>query len=234
MVTLRTYTDLGQAELDKSLLEAAGIPALLAGENSASAGYGGVLGELRLQVAEADADRARRVLNEHEGFTSLPDDFVPPAEPPQSGAGSEPMDTNQQILEELRKLRKTNQWTCAAALLVLVAVCVWAFLRIPPRQPSPWSDVSAAMHRYDYPTALKLTQDLVAAHPDDYYAHYYLGYIFVEMGDLTHGEAEYARAYELWPSEDMQKRLEAVRKRRQSETSRTKDLNGTLPSTPAR
>ncbi len=78
---------------------------------------------------------------------------------------------------------------------------------------------------------MKLTQDLVAAHPDDYYAHYYLGYIFVEMGDLTHGEAEYSRAYELWPSEDMQKKLEAVRKRRESETSKTNQPNPTLPPT---
>jgi Putative prokaryotic signal transducing protein len=81
MVTLARYLNLGQAERDKTLLEAAGIPVFLAGENSASAGYGSVLGELQLQVPEADADRARRVLYEHEGFTPLPDDFIPPEEP---------------------------------------------------------------------------------------------------------------------------------------------------------
>jgi hypothetical protein len=92
MITLARYLNLSQAERDKTLLEAAGIPVFLAGENSASAGYGSVLGELQLQVPEADADRARRVLYEHEGFTPLPDDFIPPEEPteettPSEGAG---------------------------------------------------------------------------------------------------------------------------------------------------
>ena len=88
MVTLRTYTDLGQAERDKSVLEAADIPVFLAGENSAAAGYAAVLGELRLQVEEADVEHARRVLDQHEGFSPLPDDFIPPAEQPAAPTGS--------------------------------------------------------------------------------------------------------------------------------------------------
>jgi tetratricopeptide (TPR) repeat protein len=133
-------------------------------------------------------------------------------------------DINQKILEELQRLRKTIQWTSAVSLLVLAGVCLWAFVLVPSRQASrasPWTDVSAAMHQYDYPKALKLAQQLAAAHPDDYYSHYYLGWIYVEMGDLARGEAEYSRAYQLWPSEDMQKRLEVVRKRKSSEATKT-------------
>ena len=134
-------------------------------------------------------------------------------------------DMNQKILDELQKLRKTIQWTSVMSVLVLVAVCVGAFAFVRSRQASqanPWADVTTAMHRYDYPKALKLAQQLAAEHPDDYYSHYYLGWIYVEMGDLAHGEAEYLRAYQLWPSEDMQKKLEAVRKRKESETAKTK------------
>jgi len=134
-------------------------------------------------------------------------------------------DTNQQILQELRKLRKTSQWMSVFTVLVLVGLFVWAFTLVRSRQASqasPWTDVSAAMHRYDYQTALKLTQQLAAAHPDDYYPHYYLGYIYFEMGDLGRAEAEYSRAYELWPSEDLQKRVEAVKKRRASESTKPK------------
>src|ERR1043166_7422352 len=83
MVTLKHYMDLGQAERDKCLLDAAEIPVFLAGENSAAIGYASILGELRLQVQETDVDRARRVLDEHEGFSPLPDDFIPPEEPPE-------------------------------------------------------------------------------------------------------------------------------------------------------
>ncbi len=86
MVTLKRYSNLTEADEDKALLEAAGIPAFLAGENITTAGYGGILNELRLQVAEADLERARHVLGEHEGFAPLPDDFVPPEEPPDDTA----------------------------------------------------------------------------------------------------------------------------------------------------
>ena len=82
MVTVRQYINPSEAELDKTLLEEAGIPVFLADENSMSVGYGGVLGGVRLQVEDADLDRARRVLEERAGVTPLPDDFVPPEEPP--------------------------------------------------------------------------------------------------------------------------------------------------------
>ena len=82
MVTVRQYINPSEAELDKTLLEEAGIPVFLADANSMSLGYGGVLGGVRLQVEDADLDRARRVLDEREGVTPLPDDFVPPEEPP--------------------------------------------------------------------------------------------------------------------------------------------------------
>jgi len=82
MVTVRQYINPSEAELDKTLLEEAGIPVFVADANSMSLGYGGVLGGVRLQVEDADLDRARRVLDEREGVTPLPDDFVPPEEPP--------------------------------------------------------------------------------------------------------------------------------------------------------
>ena len=82
MVTVRQYINPSEAELDKTLLENAGIPAFLADENSLWVGFGSVIGGVRLQVDDADLDRARRVLEEREGVTPLPDDFVPPEEPP--------------------------------------------------------------------------------------------------------------------------------------------------------
>ena len=71
-------------------------------------------------------------------------------------------------------------------------------------------------------TSQRLTQEFLAAQPDDYYAHGYLGYIYLQMGDLARAAEEYSRSYELWPSENTQKHLEAVRKRKQSEASKQK------------
>jgi Putative prokaryotic signal transducing protein len=91
MVTVRQYMNPSEAELDKTLLEEAGIPVFLADENSLTLGYGGVLGGVRLQVEDANLDRARRVLDEREGVTPLPDDFVPPEEPPVIEPASAPI-----------------------------------------------------------------------------------------------------------------------------------------------
>jgi hypothetical protein len=63
MTTLRTYGNLAEAGFAKSLLESAGIRAELADEHSYGIGYGPVVSELRLQVGEADLERARQVLD---------------------------------------------------------------------------------------------------------------------------------------------------------------------------
>src|ERR1035438_2183057 len=82
MTTLRKYLDVVKAEMDKSLLEAAGIPAFIAGENSASIGYGGVIAEIHLQVQDADVNRARQVLQDNQEAPPLSDDFIPSEPPP--------------------------------------------------------------------------------------------------------------------------------------------------------
>ena len=63
MKTIRTFSNLSEAGFASSLLEAAGIKASLADEQSFSIGYGQVGGGLRLQVEDADAERAERVLD---------------------------------------------------------------------------------------------------------------------------------------------------------------------------
>jgi hypothetical protein len=64
MKTVRTFGELAEAGFARSLLEAAGIEALLADEQSYSIGYGPAAGGLRLQVDDADFERAQRVLDQ--------------------------------------------------------------------------------------------------------------------------------------------------------------------------
>lgn len=129
-------------------------------------------------------------------------------------------DIQEQILSELRKMRKTNQWMSVFLAIVLVVVVGWAFIRIPPQTANSWVEVRSAMHRSDYQKALQLTQKLAAEHPDDYYAHEYLGIIHLAMGDVAKAEAEYARAYELFPEEETRKKLDAIRKRRENDAGK--------------
>ena len=129
-------------------------------------------------------------------------------------------DLNQQILAELRSLRRSNQWGLTFALLVLCGVCVYAYLRLPRPHHSPWDQVAAAREDGDYTKALRLTKALSDAHPSDYYGHQYLGIIYLAMGDTANAEREYVRAYELKPTPDIQEELDAVRKRRKMETAK--------------
>ncbi len=130
-------------------------------------------------------------------------------------------DINQEILTELRKMRRTNQ-IMSCVVLVLLAIAV-AFIPIvrhyrlgatqASRQARAWDEVTTAMHDWNYPKALSLTQTIIKRNTNDYYGYSYLGYIYVEMGDLTNAEAQYSRAYELWPNETNEKNLNAIRKR---------------------
>ena len=120
-------------------------------------------------------------------------------------------DINQQILKELQKSRRSNMalWAVIGATLL--------FLTISHRKPSEpanaWTGVTTAMRQLDYPKALAMAQANVTRLPRDYYGHTYLGTIYLAMGDVTNSEAEYLRAYELFPSEENEKNLTAVRKR---------------------
>ena len=64
MKTVRTYWNLAEAGFASSLLESAGIQALMADEQSFTLGYGQAMGGLRLQVDDADFERALRVLEQ--------------------------------------------------------------------------------------------------------------------------------------------------------------------------
>jgi len=66
LVTVRSYRDLAEAHLGRSLLESAGIPAWIADENLVRMVwfYSNLVGGLRLQVDEGDEAAAREILEE--------------------------------------------------------------------------------------------------------------------------------------------------------------------------
>lgn len=58
-----------------------------------------------------------------------------------------------------------------------------------------------------------MAQALVRRQPDYYYGHAYLGAIYLAMGDVTNAEMQYSWADKLFPNEENDKDLAAVRKR---------------------
>ena len=208
MVTLCSYSSPVEAALAKSLLDDRKILCSLADENSNRYGGAPLAMPIRLLVAEEQVEEARRVLADFS--QALPDDFDP-TNGERISKTSE--DATEQILSELRALQHTNHWIALGVVVILV-ITIYLLSELPRRTASPWTDVWQAQRQYDYDKARRLAQKIATAHPTDYYAHEYLGDIYLEMGDLDHAESEYSRAYELSPPQHLKEKLDEVRNRR--------------------
>ena len=87
MITIATYRNLMSAELAKTRLEFYAIKAMIADVFSYTLGYGSIIDGVRLQVPDADAERAKEILATEE-FIDLPDDSAIIAESPEPVARS--------------------------------------------------------------------------------------------------------------------------------------------------
>ncbi len=85
-------------------------------------------------------------------------------------------------------------------------------------QPDSWGVVRSAMDQFDYDKAYDVAQRIAARYPSNYFGHTYLGSISIATGRFQDAERHYSRAYELFPSEENEKTLFAVRKRLESAT----------------
>ena len=122
-------------------------------------------------------------------------------------------DINQEILAELRKVRRMFYLTLAFVIIGALPTFYQGFSRGRSQATPSWQRVTTAMQRQEFSTAMSMAQTLVASQPNYYYGHAYLGAIYLAMGDVKNAEAHYSRAYELFPNEESEKDLSAVRKR---------------------
>jgi len=212
MITLRAYANPAEAAMAKSLLDDQNIFCSLADENSNLYGGGPLAMPIRLLVAEEQVEQAKHILDD--ARQPLPDDFDADNNPPPNKA----QDIYSEILPELNKLHHTNQWIAGMVVLLLL-ITTYLVSELPRSTIGPWSDVSRAMRQYDYQRALALAKQIAAQHPSDYYAHEWLGNIYLNMGDLVNAESEYSRAYELSPPQYLQEKLRVIRERRHHEQS---------------
>lgn len=66
LITVARFANTLEAETAKNFLLAEGVSAFIADENASSL-FSGMLGQAKLQVAAADAARAKELLREHPG-----------------------------------------------------------------------------------------------------------------------------------------------------------------------
>ena len=126
---------------------------------------------------------------------------------------------------QLRRLRCASN--IAAIVCVALVIGVGVYLPIRYRslatsrsrqltQQTPtdsYTAIRSAMDCLDYDKATQMLERIVQQYPNDYYAFAYLGNIAVTTGKLKDAETYYSRAYALFPSDDYEKPLRAVRKR---------------------
>ena len=122
-------------------------------------------------------------------------------------------DTNERTVAELRRIRFALYILVAILLLGFLPVFFRGFSRGVAEAAPSWERVRTAMSRQDFHAALSMANGLVEREPNYYYGQAYLGAIYLAVGDLTKAESHYLRAYELFPNEEADKDLAAVRKR---------------------
>jgi cytochrome c-type biogenesis protein CcmH/NrfG len=149
---------------------------------------------------------------------------------------SHPMsdEINQELLNEIRKLGRHSWFSLWFMLGLTAAVGIYfTWLRQEQQrswqayyqaqaqaarqangtQEAVWPAIEAALDRGDNQKALSIARSFVARQPGYYYSHTSLGNVYLATGDYTNAEAAYVKAVELFPHEDNEKVLAAVRKR---------------------
>lgn len=142
-------------------------------------------------------------------------------------------DINAEILAELRSMRRHSQYAACFTIMMVLVFIAYISWSVRERQSTwsgrpqaqsaapasvfsseeVWSKISAALDEGDNQKALSIAQDFVARQPSYYYSHATLGSAYIAIGDFTNAEAAYARTVDLYPDEEYEKALAAVRKR---------------------
>jgi len=222
MVTLRTYTNSIEAGMAKSILDEHNIFYSLADENANMYGGAPFAMPVRLEVREEQADEALRILQTNAAELTKGESIDEPPANSMSNGTSE-------ILEELKRLRSKieNQMTVivVAALILTGGSLYRAYFspagnRARQSQTETWDSVRRALDHQEYDKATDIAQRLAKKTPDYYYGYAYLGYIALERNRLKEAEDYFARSYELFPTNENEQRLQAVRKRLAAESSR--------------
>ena len=180
-------------------MQSAEIEVVLAEENANALGPGFAPGGVRLQVPEADAERAEKILGGgSEEFTPLPDDFVPPE------GISEEVESVPPRVEGFGKVREL----IPAGLCILAALgvvyAVFLFLA-----PLTWTHSSAelvhmgiaASHNQDYAKALKYYDAALIVNPRSSAARFDRGLVFSKMKNYGQAIADFTQAIqftEVW------------------------------------
>jgi len=215
MITLRAFGNAAEAAMAKSVLDDHGISCSLADEDSHLYGGAPQAMPVRILVREDQAEEALRILDAP--GLALPENFdvMTGAEPAEEKPAPD-------VAVELRSLQQTvRRLVVVSTVLFFLLWCFVAYLLTerPTYVERLWRNISSALHQSDLARARRIAQGAVKQYPRDYWSHEWLAMVDVKLKDFAGAEAEYQRAYDLLPSEEIKKHLQEVRIQRESQES---------------
>lgn len=134
-----------------------------------------------------------------------------------------------ELAVQLRQLRRATNIALIVCIILVIGFAIYLPVRyrslassrsrqVTQQTPTDsYNSVRSAMECLDYDKATQILLRIVQQYPNDYYGLAYLGNIAVTTGRLKEAESYYSRAYALFPTDDYEKALRAVRKRLQTE-----------------
>jgi tetratricopeptide (TPR) repeat protein len=135
-------------------------------------------------------------------------------------------DPLQDLIAEIRRIRRTTQTAWVVAILLLTTLVVVTVFQVHfERKNDSWVTVRRLADAAKYEEALTIARHLAEKDPDSPQTRILMGNLQLALGQLHQAEASYARAYELLPNEATMSLLNAVR-------ARIEDVGPTPTSTP--
>ena len=139
------------------------------------------------------------------------------------------MDVERQMLEELRSqtklMRDANRtnafalvWLVGGSLLIVVCMAFGDTFfggRARAESRDSWRAARGLVDQGELTRGTEMIGKLMARNPRNYYGYRLMGLVEQQRGDLKASEANFARACELFPTEENEKNLAAIRKARE-------------------
>jgi len=135
-------------------------------------------------------------------------------------------DIQQEILNELRNqtamFKKANKIIITVLCIFLALIAISMALtphiqrilytsKAPSQRSDSWQEARTLLDQGEHQRAQEMLQRLIEKHPDFYYGYAVLGSLYQELGSMKEAESNYAKAYDLFPTEDNKKTLTAIR-----------------------
>ena len=123
------------------------------------------------------------------------------------------------IIEELRRQTRVNIRTNAVVTVFFVALLVVGMVvsikaRAKAAQQKTdtavWTQINDANNRHDTGEVIRLLDDLLKKHPDDYYLHASIGHSYVQVRELEKARKHLEVSYKLFPLKSTRETLDAV------------------------